>query len=122
MQAGQALCLLANHQRLFVEGRAFKSEAGALASAAEKKVPVKVEFADETPGEWPVLEPLVMWRKPSWEIRPLRRRFTKKRRAILAFRDHLGGAEALRARAAGPSSPDAPLAIRARSAKPVKFL
>lgn len=60
VQAGQALCLLANHQRLFVEGRAFKSEAGALASAAEKKVPVKVEFADETPGEWPALEPLVI--------------------------------------------------------------
>lgn len=60
VQAGQALCLLANHQRLFVEGRAFKSEAGALASAAEKKVPIKVEFADEAPGEWPALEPLVI--------------------------------------------------------------
>ncbi len=60
VQAGQALCLLANHQRLFVEGRAFKSEAGALASAAEKKVPIKVEFADETPGEWPAQEPLVI--------------------------------------------------------------
>ncbi len=60
VQAGQALCLLANHQRLFVEGRAFKSEAGALASAAEKKVPIKVEFADEVPGEWPAQEPLVI--------------------------------------------------------------
>lgn len=60
VQAGQALCLLANHQRLFVEGRAFKSEAGALASATEKKVPIRVEFADEAPGEWPALEPLVI--------------------------------------------------------------
>lgn len=60
VQAGQALILLANHQRLFVEGRAFKSEAGALASAAEKKVPIKVEFADEAPGEWPAQEPLVI--------------------------------------------------------------
>ena len=60
VQAGQALCLLANHQRLFVEGRAFKSEAGALAAAAEKKVPVRVEFADEVAGEWPAQGPLVI--------------------------------------------------------------
>jgi membrane fusion protein, heavy metal efflux system len=60
VQAGQPLILLANHQRLYVEGRAFKSEAGALAAAAEKKVPIRVEFADEAPGEWPVQEPLVI--------------------------------------------------------------
>jgi membrane fusion protein, heavy metal efflux system len=58
VQAGQTLCLLANHQRLFVEGRAFKSEATALAKAAEQKVPIKADFADETIGEWPVEEPL----------------------------------------------------------------
>ena len=52
VQAGQTLCLLANHQRLFVEGRAFKSEAEALADVAEKRVPVEAEFADETPGNW----------------------------------------------------------------------
>lgn len=60
VQAGQTLISLANHQRLFVEGRAFKSEAGALALAVEKKVPIKVEFADEVTGEWPSLEPLVI--------------------------------------------------------------
>lgn len=60
VQVGQVLCLLANHQQLFVEGRAFKSEAGALAFAAEKKVPIRAEFADETPGQWPALEPLVI--------------------------------------------------------------
>jgi biotin carboxyl carrier protein len=60
VQVGQTLCLLASHQRLFVEGRAFKSEAGALAAAAEKRVPVRVEFADEVPGEWLALEPLVI--------------------------------------------------------------
>ena len=58
VQAGQTLCLLANHQRLFVEGRAFKSEATALAKAAEQKVPIKADFADETIGEWPAEEPL----------------------------------------------------------------
>ena len=56
--AGQTLCLLANHQRLFVEGRAFKSEADTLAAAVEKKTPVRVEFADETPGAWQAQGPL----------------------------------------------------------------
>ena len=58
--AGQTLCLLANHQRLFVEGRAFKSEADALAAATEKKTPVRAEFADETPGAWPAQGPLTI--------------------------------------------------------------
>ena len=60
VQAGQALCLLANHQRLFVEGRAFRSEADALAAAAEKRTPVRAEFADETPGAWPAQGPLTI--------------------------------------------------------------
>ncbi len=60
VQAGQTLCLLANHQRLFVEGRAFKSEADALAAAAERKTPVRAEFADETPGAWPAQGPLAI--------------------------------------------------------------
>lgn len=58
--AGQTLCLLANHQRLFVEGRAFKSEADALAAAAENKTPVRAEFADESPGAWKARGPLVI--------------------------------------------------------------
>ena len=53
VQAGQTLCTLSNHQRLFVEGRAFKSEAKALAVAAEKKVEIQAEFADEAAGDWP---------------------------------------------------------------------
>jgi cobalt-zinc-cadmium efflux system membrane fusion protein len=55
---GQTLCLLSNHQRLFVEGRAFKSEADALASAVERKTAIRAEFADEAPGAWPAQEPL----------------------------------------------------------------
>lgn len=58
--AGQTLCLLANHQRLFVEGRAFKSEADALAAAAENKTPVRAEFADETPRAWKPQGPLTI--------------------------------------------------------------
>jgi multidrug efflux pump subunit AcrA (membrane-fusion protein) len=58
--AGQTLCLLANHQRLFVEGRAFKSEADTLAAAAERKTPVRAEFADETAGLWAAQGPLTI--------------------------------------------------------------
>lgn len=58
--AGQTLCLLANHQRLFVEGRAFKSEADALATAAEHRTPVRAEFADEAAGAWPPRGPLTI--------------------------------------------------------------
>lgn len=60
VQAGQTLCLLSSHQRLMIEGRAFKSEARLLAAAAEKKVPIRAEMADESPGEWPALPPLVI--------------------------------------------------------------
>ena len=60
VQAGETLCTLANHQRLFVEGRAFKSEAAALARAAERRLPVTAEFADEAPGDWPPQGPLVV--------------------------------------------------------------
>lgn len=52
LTAGKTLALLAIHQHLYVEGRAFKSEAAALADAAEKRVPVEAEFADEVPGGW----------------------------------------------------------------------
>jgi membrane fusion protein, heavy metal efflux system len=60
VQAGQALCVLSNHQKLFVEGQAFKSEATALAKLAAQQVPVAAEFADETPGEWPDQPPLTV--------------------------------------------------------------
>ena len=56
--AGQRLCTLANHRKLYVEGRAFKSEADALAKAAEQKVPIRAEFIDETPGTWKAQEPM----------------------------------------------------------------
>lgn len=60
VQAGQTLALLANHQRLFVEGQAFKSEADALAAAAENKTPIRAEFSDEAPGVWSAQAPLTI--------------------------------------------------------------
>ncbi len=60
VQAGQPLATLARHQRLFVEGHAFKSEAVPLAKLAEAKTPVRAEFADEKAGDWPEQPPLVI--------------------------------------------------------------
>lgn len=60
VQAGQALAILSNHQWLLVEGHAFKSEADALAAAAEHKTPIRAEFTDEAPGAWPARGPLTV--------------------------------------------------------------
>lgn len=58
--AGQTLGTMANHQRLFVEGKAFKSEATALAASAQAKAQVFAEFVDEPPGTWPAQKPLLI--------------------------------------------------------------
>ena len=60
VQAGQALCTLADHRRLYVEGWAFKTEAKSLAVAADKQVKIEVEFADESPGDWKPYPALVI--------------------------------------------------------------
>lgn len=60
VQAGQTLGVLAAHQRLYVEGRAFESELPAVAALAEQQAGVKAEFADEPPGGWPSQPPLVV--------------------------------------------------------------
>ncbi|MCU0703346.1 MAG: efflux RND transporter periplasmic adaptor subunit [Fimbriiglobus sp.] len=60
VQAGQVLCVLACHERLFVEGQAFKSEATILARLAEEKVGVQADFTDEKKGEWPEQPPLLV--------------------------------------------------------------
>ncbi len=60
VQTGQTLCLLANHQFLFIEGKAFKSEARMLAEASRENRKVEVEVAEESPGDWPALEPLTL--------------------------------------------------------------
>lgn len=55
VQAGQVLCLLANHLHLYVEGRGFKTEVAALARAAEQGWPLAATFADEASRDWPPL-------------------------------------------------------------------
>jgi cobalt-zinc-cadmium efflux system membrane fusion protein len=47
VQAGQTLCVLGSHRRLFVEGHAFASEAGALAELMAHDGRVKAEFVGD---------------------------------------------------------------------------
>lgn len=56
VQAGQVLGTLASHQLLYIEGRGFKSEAGALARAAENGWAVEAEFAEDDATAWPDLK------------------------------------------------------------------
>jgi hypothetical protein len=55
VQAGQTLCLLANHQGLYIEGRGFRREAPFLEQAAQKGWPVRVEFSEDDSNHWPPL-------------------------------------------------------------------
>jgi multidrug efflux pump subunit AcrA (membrane-fusion protein) len=54
VEAGQALCRLARHERLYIEGHAFGEERGLLDRAAREGWPVEAELA-EAPGSWPAL-------------------------------------------------------------------
>ncbi len=53
VQAGQLLGNLSNHQRLYIVGHAFKSEAVFLERAAQERRPIEVEFADDEAASWP---------------------------------------------------------------------
>jgi multidrug efflux pump subunit AcrA (membrane-fusion protein) len=60
VQAGQTLGTLSDHSRLYIEGRAFESEVGSIRKLAEAGLPVRGEFTDDIPGEWPDLPPLIV--------------------------------------------------------------
>jgi multidrug efflux pump subunit AcrA (membrane-fusion protein) len=54
VQAGQMLAYVADHRRLYIEGRALKQEAKQLSQAAKEGWPVEVEFTEDdldSPGE-----------------------------------------------------------------------
>jgi hypothetical protein len=55
VQAGETLCVLANHQSLYIEGHGFKSDAALLEQAAQNDWPVQVEFTQDDPDRWPAL-------------------------------------------------------------------
>ena len=53
VQAGQLLCVLANHHALYITGHAFKQEAPYLERAAQNGWPIQVEFAEDDVQHWP---------------------------------------------------------------------
>jgi biotin carboxyl carrier protein len=52
VQAGQALCTLANHQTLYIEGRVFKHEVPLVERALQDAWPVRAEIAEAEPMRW----------------------------------------------------------------------
>ena len=56
VQAGQLICVLANHQSLYIEGHSFKREAPFLERAAKNSWPVHVQFDEDENNGWPPLE------------------------------------------------------------------
>lgn len=74
VQAGQALCILANHRVLYIEGRAFKQESGLLEKAAQQSWQVKAEFAEESNG-WPATESNLQIRHLANTVDPVSRTF-----------------------------------------------
>ena len=55
IQAGHPLALLANHQMLLLEGRAFKQESPLLERTAQNSWPIQAEFTEEG-SDWPSTE------------------------------------------------------------------
>jgi multidrug efflux pump subunit AcrA (membrane-fusion protein) len=72
--AGQVLCVLANHRHLYVEGRAFKSEAGVLEQAAQNGWRIRAEFAEEA-GGWPPFDAGLTIRHLANTVDPVSRTF-----------------------------------------------
>ena len=56
VQAGQTLCLLSDHQRLLIEGRAFRLETALVERALKENWPVQVEFMEDKENDWPAFE------------------------------------------------------------------
>jgi cobalt-zinc-cadmium efflux system membrane fusion protein len=76
VQAGQLLCLLANHRELYVEGHAFRREAPLLEAAAQQGWPVRVEFNADDGADWPPLSQDFRIRHLSNMVNPATRTFS----------------------------------------------
>jgi len=53
VRTGQMLCLLANHQLLAIEGRAFRDETQLLEQSIKAGWPVEVDFQENAITDWP---------------------------------------------------------------------
>lgn len=56
VQAGEVLAKLANHQSLYIVGHTFLREAGLIERAAQNKVAVQVDFAEDSIQQWPAID------------------------------------------------------------------
>ena len=75
VQAGQVLCLLANHRELYIEGHAFKQDAPFLEQAAQNSWPIQIEFAEDAGQTWPTLDQTFTIRHLANSIDPESRTF-----------------------------------------------
>ncbi|MBI3407939.1 MAG: MchE protein [Planctomycetes bacterium] len=75
VQAGQTLCLLANHHSLFIEGRSFRREAPFLEAAAKNGWPIHVDFDEDGDGSWPPLKQTLAIRHLANTVDPASRTF-----------------------------------------------
>jgi cobalt-zinc-cadmium efflux system membrane fusion protein len=74
VQAGQTLCLLANHRLLAIEGRAFRDETLLLERSVREGWPVEVDF-QEGATDWPRLDQTFRIRHMANTIDPVQRTF-----------------------------------------------
>lgn len=74
VQAGQTLCLLANHQLLAIEGRAFRDEISLLERTIQEEWPVEVDFHEDE-LDWPPLDQAFYIRRIANTIDPVNRTF-----------------------------------------------
>lgn len=75
VQAGQTLCVLANHQMLAIEGRAFRDETPLLERSVQERWPVEVDFQEDAAAGWPALEQTFRIRYLANTIDPINRTF-----------------------------------------------
>jgi hypothetical protein len=75
VQAGQTLCVLANHQALAVEGKAFRDETPLLERSVKEGWPVEVDFQEDALSGWPPLEQTFRIRHLANTIDPVNRTF-----------------------------------------------
>ncbi len=72
VQAGQTLCLVANHQKLAIEGRAFRDETPLLERSVQEGWPVEVDFQEET-QDWGAIPQSFRIRHMANTIHPVNR-------------------------------------------------
>lgn len=75
VQAGQTLCLLANHQILSIEGRAFRDETPLLERSVKENWPVEIDFQEDAASGWPTLNETFQIRYLANTIDPVNRTF-----------------------------------------------